>query len=107
MGKMLIPPDDLDVVGLGTVYAGQPVDVPDEIAGVAADPRREKAMQELTAAIEAREHAKAQTLRNEIGLLEPGYGLLGQGWKLAPAVSKDSKPAAPAAPAAEEKGDGQ
>lgn len=79
----LIPPDDLVVVGLGTCFAGQPTDVPVEMAGVATDPRREPAMQELALAIAAIDHARASELRAEIADMEPGYGLLAQGWKLA------------------------
>lgn len=82
--KTLIPPADLDVVGLGTVKAGVPVDVPDEMAGVAPDPRREDAMIELRDAIEAHNHLDAQARRDEISTLEMGYGLLAQGWTLAP-----------------------
>lgn len=89
----LIPPDDLSVVGLGICYAGQPVDVPVEMAGVATDPRREPAMQELALAIAAINHERASELRAEIADMEPGYGLLAQGWKPA------TPPPAPAAPA--------
>jgi hypothetical protein len=96
----LIPPDDLDVVGLGSVKAGVPVDVPVQMAGVAPDPEREVQMQKLAAAIAAHNHAEAQACRDLIvgtidcPPLEMGYGLLAQGWALA------APPAAPA-PAAE------
>lgn len=89
--KTLVPPADLDVVGLGTVYAGVPVDVPDEMAGVAPDPRREEAMIELRDAIAAHNHLDAQARRDEISILEMGYGLLAQGWTLAP-TAKPAKP---------------
>ena len=85
----LIPPDDLDVVGLGSVKAGVPVDVPIELAGVAPDPQREVQMQALAAAIAAHDHAAAQVCREaiigtvEVPALEMGRGLLAQGWELA------------------------
>lgn len=97
----LIPPADLTVAGLGDVYAGQPVDVPRAMAGVATDPRREPAMHELKAAIEAIDHEAAQALRDEIAGLEAGYGLLAQGWALAaPAKSAPATEATAAASAA-------
>lgn len=84
--KTLIPPADLDVPGLGSVKAGVPVDVPDQMAGVAPDPRREQAMRELAAAVAAIDHLAAQARRDEIIDLEMGSGLLAQGWTIAPAA---------------------
>lgn len=104
--KTLIPPADLDVVGLGPVKAGIPVDVPDEMAGVAPDPRREEEMQKLAAAVAAHDHAAAQACRDVITgtdedhpPLEMGYGLLAQGWTIAPPVA-DEQPAPAAVTAA-------
>lgn len=99
--KMLIPPADLDVAGLGSVYAGQAVEVDDDMAGVAPDPRIEKASIELNEAIARQDHETAAELREEIIDLEHGRGLLARGWKLA---SKDTpKPTAPAVQPAETK----
>lgn len=103
---MLIPPADLDVVGLGQVKAGVPVAVPVAMAGVAPDPQREVQMQALRAAIEAHDHAAAQACRDliigtiENPPLEMGRGLLGQGWQPAgDAPPADSTPTAADPPA--------
>lgn len=84
----LIPPADLDVVGLGRVFAGQPVDVPADLAGRRPDPRLDPAMHELAAATAAADHRRAAALRDEISGLDYGAGLLAQGWQ--PAA--DAKP---------------
>ena len=98
----LIPPADLTVPALRRdVFAGVAVEVPDELAGVAPDPRVEAAHAELAEAIAAIDHEAAQRLRDEIAGLEHGHGLLAQGWTHAPAGTTAAEPAA--APAAEPK----
>lgn len=93
---LIIPPEDLTVPALRlTAKAGVPVLVPADIAGHAPDPRLEAAHLELRAAIEALDHNLAAALRDEILELDPGAGLLAQGWTLAPAAPAD--PAAPTA----------
>jgi hypothetical protein len=82
---LLIPPANLDVPGLGTVHAGVPVDVPDQMAGHPADPRREAAMREHALAVAAIDHIRASELREEIIGLDMGAGLLAQGWEPADA----------------------
>jgi len=78
--KSLIPPTDLHVPGIGAVTAGVPVNVPDELVGHTGDPRRDAASAELAAAI-ADGHSEIEAaLRAEIDTLDPGAGLLAQGW---------------------------
>jgi len=71
--KSLIPPTDLHVPGIGAVTAGVPVNVPDELVGHTGDPRRDAASADGHSEIEA-------ALRAEIDTLDPGAGLLAQGW---------------------------
>jgi hypothetical protein len=100
---LLIPPDDLEVVGLGTVRKGVPVDVPADMAGWAEDPAREPAMIRLRDAIAGINHEDAQALRDQIATMEMGHGLLAAGWlPVAVADAEAAKPKAKTAPKNEE-----
>jgi len=90
----LIPPADLDIPGFGRVYAGQPVDIPAELAGRPPDPRLEPAMVDLAAAVAAIDHHAAAQLREEIAGLDYGAGLLAQGWPVAEGKKKATSEAA-------------
>jgi hypothetical protein len=82
----------LELVGFGVVDAGATIDVPDEFAGHAPDPRVAAAHLELAAAVAALDHTLAVELREEIIGLDPGAGLLAQVDNWQP-VTKSSKPA--------------
>lgn len=87
----VIAPDDLTLPAWGiSARKGQPIEVPQALAGRLPDPRLEPAMQELRDAIAALDHATAQARRNEIAGLDMGEGLLAQGWTLAPIAKPES-----------------
>lgn len=90
----LIPPADLDVIGVGLVTAGQPVDVPVAFAGEAPHPDREPAMAAHRVAVAADDFDEIARLDALIATLPAGHGLLAQGWQLA----GKRKPAADAPP---------
>lgn len=97
----LIPPADLDVVGFGQVTAGQPVDVPVELAGEAPHPDREPAMAAHCLATAAGDFDEVRRLEAQLADLPAGHGLLAQGWQLA-ANKRKPAPDTPNATAPEE-----
>lgn len=83
---------EVDVIG-AIVQHGESIDVPDDIAGRAPDPRIAEAMLELRDAVAAIDHLRAQALRDEIIGLDAGVGLLAQtsNWELAAAPRRVSR----------------
>lgn len=79
----LVPPADLDVIGLGLVVAGQPVDVPIDLAGEPPHPDREAAMAAHALAVAAGDFDELRRLEEQLAKLPAGHGLLAQGWQQA------------------------
>lgn len=94
----LVPPADLYVPALRLrAVSGVAVDVPDEIAGRSPDPGLEAAMDAHRAAVTARDHNEAARLRDVIIGMDPGAGLLAQGWARADGEAS-AAPVDPATP---------
>ena len=76
--KYVGPFDEVEVAGQ-KVKRNHQLEVSDEVAGKAPDPRRAEAMVELVDAVSGHpDHVRAAELRDELGRLEIGDGLLAQ-----------------------------
>jgi hypothetical protein len=102
MPKLIAPIDATVIVHHPTVIgmswsmdvtAGETYDVPEWAVGRPEDPSRVEAMRELAACSGSQQHAERAALVEELVGLDPGEGLLLQGWTLAdaPAAGKKSK----------------
>jgi len=86
--KYVGPFDEVEVAGQ-KVKRNHQFDVSDEVAGQAPDPRRAEAMAELADAVSGLpDHVRAAELRDELGRLEIGDGLLAQPENFQPVTAK-------------------
>lgn len=90
------PIDEVELPGGLTAKRNHVVDVPDEMAGTAPDPRIAVAMVELHDAVVGVDHEGAVKLRKEISGLDFGTGLLAQDtWEAVTPAKKSTDPDKP------------